>query len=105
MIENIVSFLILEEPISSSNRDYNSFLFQSRLQGTLFLTLVLSLFSVMAEGIRFTRIDDVSLNEFRKETETQIRDLNNTITRFKHIVDQRMEERSDHLRHTEDIQP
>ena len=40
-----------------------------------------------------------SLNEFRKETKTQIRDLNNTITRFMQVVGQRMEDRCDLVRH------
>ena len=47
----------------------------------------------MAEGTRYAKIDDAikNLSKFRKETETQIHDLNNTITRFMHVVDQRME--------------
>ena len=47
----------------------------------------------MAEGTRYAKIDDAikSLNEFRKEAETQICDLNNTITRFMQVVDQRTE--------------
>ena len=50
----------------------------------------------MAGGTRFSKLDDAikSLNHFRKETENQIRDLNNTITRFMHAVDQRLEERN-----------
>ena len=45
------------------------------------------------------------LNEFRNETKTQIRDLNNTITRFMQTINQRMEEISDPIRRIEDIQP
>ena len=50
----------------------------------------------MAEGTRFAKLDDAikSLNDFRKETENQIRDMNNTITRFMHAIDQRLEERN-----------
>ena len=50
----------------------------------------------MVEGTRFSKLDDAvkSLNDFRKETENQIRDLNNIITRFMHAVDQRLEERN-----------
>ena len=49
----------------------------------------------MVEGTRFSKLDDAvkSLNDFRKETENQIHDLNNIITRFMHAVDQRLEER------------
>ena len=60
--------------------------------------------SAMAEGTRFTKIDDAirSLNEFRKEAETQIRDLNNTISRFIQAVDQRLEDRGESVRHSEE---
>ena len=46
----------------------------------------------MAKGTRYAKIDDAikSLNEFRKETKTQICDLNNTITRFMQAVNQRI---------------
>ena len=49
----------------------------------------------MVEGTRYAKIDDAikSLNEFRKEAETQIRDLNNTITRFMKVGDQRLHNR------------
>ena len=45
----------------------------------------------MAGGTRFAKLDDAikSLNDFRKETENQIRDLKTTITRFMHAIDQR----------------
>ena len=58
----------------------------------------------MAEGIRYAKIYDAikSCNEFRKETETQIRNLNNMITRFMQVVDQRMEDRGDLVRRTEE---
>ncbi|GFS32864.1 hypothetical protein Acr_00g0025150 [Actinidia rufa] len=51
--------------------------------------------SAMAERTRFAKIDDAirSLNEFRNEAEIQIRDLNNTISRFIQAVDQRLEDR------------
>ena len=51
----------------------------------------------MAAGTRYAKIDDAikSLNEFRKEVETQIRDLNNTIMKFKQAVDQRLEDRGE----------
>ena len=54
------------------------------------------IFLTMAEGTRFSKLDDAikSLNHFRKETENQIRDLNNTVTRFMHAFDQRLEERN-----------
>ena len=51
----------------------------------------------MAAGTRYAKIDDAikSLNEFRKEVETQIRDLNNTIMKFKQAIDQRLEDRGE----------
>ena len=51
----------------------------------------------MAEGTRYAKIDDAikSLNEFRKEVETQIHDLNNTIMKFMQAVDQRLEDRGE----------
>ena len=62
--------------------------------------------SLMAEDTRHAKIDDAlrSLNEFRKEIETQIRELNNTITRFMQAVDQRMEHTVDFDRCTENPQ-
>ena len=59
--------------------------------------------STMAEGTRYAKIDEAikSLNEFRKETETQIHDLSNTITRFMQAIDQRMESRIESDRGTE----
>ena len=61
----------------------------------------------MAKGTRYAKIDDAikSLNELGKETKTQIWDLNNTITRYMHVVDQRMEEVSGPARRADDIQP
>ncbi|XP_057485835.1 fucosyltransferase 2-like [Actinidia eriantha] len=58
----------------------------------------------MAEGTRFAEIDDAirSLNEFRKESETQIRDLNNSISRFIQAVDQRLEDRGESVRRSEE---
>ncbi|GFY84656.1 hypothetical protein Acr_03g0014300 [Actinidia rufa] len=58
----------------------------------------------MAEGTRYAKIDDAikSLNEFRKGAETQIHDLSNTIMRFMQAVDQRLEDRGEHIRHTEE---
>ena len=60
----------------------------------------------MAEGTRYAKIDDAikSLNKFRKETETQIRELNNTITRFMQAVNQRMENRAEVDRSTKHTQ-
>ena len=57
----------------------------------------------MAEGTRYAKIDDAikSLNEFRKEIETKICDLNNTITWFMQVIDQRMENKIDPDKHTE----
>ena len=54
------------------------------------------IFLTMAEGTRFSKLDDAikSLNNFRKETKNQICDLNNTVVRFTHVVDQRLEERN-----------
>ena len=58
----------------------------------------------MVEGTRYAKIDDAikSLSEFRKEIETQICDLNNTITRFMQAIDQRMEDRGDPVRRTKE---
>ena len=58
----------------------------------------------MADCTTYAKIDDAvkNLNEFRKETKTQIRDLNITITRLMHAIDQRMEERNDLIRRTKD---
>ncbi|GFS41442.1 actin-like ATPase superfamily protein [Actinidia rufa] len=58
----------------------------------------------MSEGTSYAKIDEAikSLNEFREETKTQIRDLNNTITRFMLVVDQRMADSSNHSQHTSD---
>ena len=58
----------------------------------------------MAEGTRFAKIDDAirSLDEFRKEAKTQIRDLNNTISRFFQPMDQRLEDRGDSGRRSEE---
>ncbi|GFS31842.1 hypothetical protein Acr_00g0019490 [Actinidia rufa] len=55
-------------------------------------------------GTSYAKIDEAikSLNEFREETKTQIRDLNNTITRFMLAVDQRMADSSNHSQHTSD---
>ena len=92
----------LKEPISSSNREIHS---QStcfsvlKISGSLsIITLVFSFsVSLMTEGTRSAKIDDAikSLNESRKETETQIRDINNTNTRFMQVVDHKMENKID----------
>ena len=43
----------------------------------------------MAEGTRLSKIDEVikGFTKFRKETDAQICELNNTISRFMHVVD------------------
>ena len=58
----------------------------------------------MAEGTKYAKIDDAikNLNGFRKKTATQIRDLNDIITRFMYHIDQRMEEMNDSVRRTKD---
>ena len=50
------------------------------------------IYSIMARGTRFLKIDETikNLNEFRKETEVQIRELNNIILRFMHAINQRI---------------
>ena len=58
----------------------------------------------MSEGTRYAKIDDAikSLNEFRKEIETQILDIYNTIKRLMQAIDQIIEDRGDSVRHTEE---
>ena len=67
---------------------------QGLLLRTLFLTLVVSfihlvIHSIMAEGTRLSKIDEPikGFTKFRKETEVQICELDNTISRFMHVVD------------------
>ncbi|GFZ21478.1 arabinanase/levansucrase/invertase [Actinidia rufa] len=74
------------------------------LNSSLFFNIDTFNASAMAEGTRFAEIDDTirSLNEFRKESETQIRDLNNSISRFIQAVDQRLEDRGESVRRSEE---
>ena len=59
----------------------------------------------MVEGTRFKKIVEAikNLNEFGKETKNQIREINNTITRFMHAVNQRLEDRADTATQPTDI--
>ena len=59
----------------------------------------------MVEGTRFTKIDEAirNLNEFRKETKNQIREINNTISRFMEAMNQRWEDRTDTISRATDI--
>ena len=59
----------------------------------------------MAEGTRFAKLDYAikSLYDFRKKIENQIRDLNKTITRFMHAIDQRLEEKNVAASHLEEM--
>ena len=55
----------------------------------------------MVEGTRLSKIDKAikGFTKFRKETEVQICALNNAISKFMHVVDQRIIDVSNHSQH------
>ena len=61
----------------------------------------------MAEGTRLSKIDEPikGFTKFRKETEVQICALNKTLSKFMHVVDQRIIDVSNHSQHTYEENP